>query len=74
MEQQAHAGLAEAVLKVRIEKNQTLRTGNWEMWPLDAAQQHYAALDAYASLLLHKASNPRSGSRLLLSKCGLRAW
>ncbi|CAK0738070.1 hypothetical protein CVIRNUC_000989 [Coccomyxa viridis] len=48
------ARLAEAVLKVRIEKIQSVRTGNWEMWPLDAAQQQYAALDAYASLLLYK--------------------
>ena len=66
MKQQAHAGLAEAVLKVYIDKNQTLRTGNWEIWPLDAAQQHYAALDAYASLLLYKASNTRSENTLLL--------
>ena len=68
MKQQAHAGLAEAVLKARIEKNQTLRTGNWEMWPLDAAQQHYAALDAYASLLLYKASTPIQVDRLSLSR------
>ena len=46
------------MLKVRIEKNHTLRTGNWERWPLDAAQQQYAALDAYAALLLYKASSP----------------
>ena len=63
IEHQAHAGLVEAVLKLRIEKNQTLRTGNWEVWPLDAAQQHYAALDAYASLLLYKVSTSVSGHR-----------
>ena len=67
MKRQAHAGLAEALLKVCIEKNHTLRTGNWEKWPLDAAQQQYAALDAYAALLLYKASSPSSPGRLLLS-------
>lgn len=56
------------MLKVRIEKIQSVRTGNWEMWPLDAAQQQYAALDAYAALLLYKASTPVSGSTLLLLK------
>ena len=50
------AGLAEAALRVSIEKDQTLRTGNWEAWPLTAEQQQYASLDAYASLLLYQAS------------------
>ncbi len=48
------AGLAECVLRRSIEKDQTLRTGNWEIWPLSAEQQQYAALDAYASLLTYK--------------------
>ena len=39
-----------------IEKDQTLRTGNWEAWPLTAEQQQYASLDAYASLLLYQVS------------------
>ena len=51
-----HAGLAECVLRRSIEKDQTLRTGNWEAWPLSAEQQQYAALDAYASLLIYKVS------------------
>lgn len=62
------AGLAEAALKVCIEKDQKLRTGNWEAWPLNAAQQQYAALDAYASLLLYQVSVgifPWQGWRLL---------
>ena len=50
------AGLAQCVLRRSIEKDQTLRTGNWEIWPLSAEQQHYAALDAYASLLAYEVS------------------
>jgi len=48
--------LAESVLKRSIEKDQTLRTGNWERWPLKVEQQQYAALDAYASLLIYQVS------------------
>ena len=43
-------------MKGSIEKDQTLRTGNWERWPLNAEQQQYAALDAYASLLIYQVS------------------
>ena len=46
----------ESVLRRSIEKDQTLRTGNWEAWPLSAEQQQYAALDAYASLLIYRVS------------------
>ncbi|CAL5223984.1 g6596 [Coccomyxa viridis] len=48
------ARLAECTLRRSIEKDQTLRTGNWQIWPLSAEQQQYAALDAYASLLIYK--------------------
>lgn len=50
------AGLAAAVLRADVEKEQGLRTSNWEAWPLSQEQQHYAALDAYASLLLYQVS------------------
>ena len=46
--------MAEWCLRRSIGKDQTLRTGNWEIWPLSAEQQQYAALDAYASLLAYK--------------------
>lgn len=49
------AGLVEAVLFSRLDKNNRVRCGNWEARPLDAAQQRYAALDAYAGLAVHLA-------------------
>ncbi len=42
------------MLHVAIEKDQELRTSNWEAWPLSREQQRYAALDALACLLLHQ--------------------
>lgn len=48
------AGLAAAVLSAELAKDQGLRTSNWETWPLSLDQQQYAALDAYASLLLYQ--------------------
>ncbi|BDA48518.1 probable Werner syndrome ATP-dependent helicase homolog at N-terminal half [Coccomyxa sp. Obi] len=48
------ARLAAAVLSAEVEKDQGLRTSNWETWPLSLEQQHYAALDAFASLLLYQ--------------------
>ena len=51
-----YAGLAAAVLSAEVDKDQGLRTSNWETWPLSFEQQHYAALDAFASLLLYQVS------------------
>ncbi|CAL8463613.1 g3147 [Coccomyxa elongata] len=48
------ARLAAAMLSAEVEKDQGLRTSNWETWPLSLEQQHYAALDAFASLLLYQ--------------------
>lgn len=49
------AGLTAAVLGKGLDKEQAdERTSNWEAWPLSAAQQRYAALDALASLLLYQ--------------------
>ncbi|KAK9917730.1 hypothetical protein WJX75_007618 [Coccomyxa subellipsoidea] len=48
------ARLAAAVLSAELAKDQGLRTSNWETWPLSLEQQQYAALDAYASLLLYQ--------------------
>ena len=52
------AGLAAAVLSAELAKDQGLRTSNWETWPLSLEQQQYAALDAYASLLLYQVAPP----------------
>lgn len=52
------AGLAAAVLSAQLAKDQGLRTSNWETWPLSLEQQQYAALDAYASLLLYQVAPP----------------
>lgn len=49
-----YVGLAAAMLSAEVEKDQRLRTSNWETWPLSQEQQHYAALDAFASLLLYQ--------------------
>lgn len=43
----------EEVLSVELPKPQHIRLGNWEQRPLNAEQQAYAALDAFASLLVH---------------------
>jgi hypothetical protein len=48
------AGLAAAMLSAELRKDPGLRTSNWETWPLSLEQQQYAALDAYASLLLYQ--------------------
>lgn len=45
----------ERLLKRRLPKPQQLRCGNWEQVPLSQEQQHYAALDAFASLLVGRA-------------------
>ena len=39
----------ERLLGRRLPKPAGLRCGNWEQVPLSAEQQHYAAVDAYAS-------------------------
>lgn len=46
--------LVKTLLKKEMEKPKSLRLGNWERVPLNENQQHYAALDAYISLLLHE--------------------
>jgi ribonuclease D len=47
------AGLVEEVLSCNLPKPQPIRLGNWERKPLSSEQQHYAAMDAHACLLLH---------------------
>ncbi|GIM13601.1 hypothetical protein Vretimale_16672 [Volvox reticuliferus] len=44
------AALVETVLRRQLPKPKNIRCGNWEKRPLEAAQQRYAALDAYAGL------------------------
>ncbi|GLI65811.1 hypothetical protein VaNZ11_009434 [Volvox africanus] len=44
------SALVETVLRRQLPKPNNIRCGNWEKRPLDAAQQRYAALDAYAGL------------------------
>ncbi|EFJ48923.1 hypothetical protein VOLCADRAFT_90238 [Volvox carteri f. nagariensis] len=44
------AALVATVLKRHLPKPNSLRCGNWERRPLDAAQKRYGALDAYAGL------------------------
>lgn len=46
-------GLVEEVLNLQLPKPQGVRCGNWEARPLSPDQQRYAALDVFASLLLH---------------------
>ena len=45
----------ERLLGRALPKPQSLRCGNWEQFPLSAEQQFYAAMDAYASLLVGQA-------------------
>jgi ribonuclease D len=47
------AGLVEEVLALELPKPQAVRLGDWERRPLTLEQQRYAAMDAYACLLLH---------------------
>ena len=46
--------LSEMLLKQTIDKQSKIRLGDWENFPLDDKQISYAAIDAYASLLLFK--------------------
>ena len=48
------AGLATNQLGYRLRKNYDVRCGDWEEYPLSDAQLEYAALDAYASLLVYQ--------------------
>jgi hypothetical protein len=60
------AGLATAVLNLSFEKDEKLRTSNWELFPLSPAQRQYAALDALASFLLYEvAQSARAGNCVL---------
>lgn len=45
----------ERLVRRRLPKPSGLRCGNWEAVPLSAEQQHYAAVDAYASYLCGRA-------------------
>eukprot|EP00775_Hariotina_reticulata_P011580 gene11580-11724_t len=47
------AGLVEEVLTLQLPKPVGVRCGNWEARPLSQEQKLYAALDVFASLLLH---------------------
>lgn len=46
------AGLTEELLERALDKRNDIRCSNWEQCPLTAAQQAYAATDAYAALKL----------------------
>ena len=48
------AGLAWHLFRVTVRKDEAVRCGNWEQLPLTAAQQKYAATDAYAALKLYE--------------------
>lgn len=41
------------MLALHLPKPQSIRLGNWERRPLSREQQNYAAMDAWACLLLH---------------------
>ena len=43
------------LLHYRLPKPVGTRCGNWEQYPLSSEQRHYAALDAFASLLVGRA-------------------
>ncbi|KAG5890857.1 hypothetical protein JTB14_016290 [Gonioctena quinquepunctata] len=45
--------LVDHLLDLRISKDKKVRNSNWHIIPLTAAQQKYAAIDSYASLLLY---------------------
>ncbi|XP_018569688.1 Werner Syndrome-like exonuclease [Anoplophora glabripennis] len=45
--------LVDYVLQMRIDKNKKVRMSKWHKFPLSVDQQKYAAIDAYASLLLY---------------------
>ncbi len=47
------ADLCADVLHRTLPKPSGVRCGRWEARPLSAAQRNYAALDAFASLMLH---------------------
>jgi ribonuclease D len=47
------AGLVEEVLNKQLPKPSGVRCGNWEARPLSQKQKLYAALDVFASLLIH---------------------
>jgi len=49
----ALAGLVEEVLTRQLPKPTGVRCGNWEARPLSQDQNMYAALDVFASLLVH---------------------
>lgn len=48
------AGLTEELLHLALDKRNDIRCSNWELCPLTAAQQAYAASDAYAALKLYQ--------------------
>ncbi|CAH0562517.1 unnamed protein product [Brassicogethes aeneus] len=45
--------LVNRILKMKINKDKKVRMSKWHIIPLSEAQQKYAAIDAYASLLLY---------------------
>ena len=46
--------LTETLLEKTIQKSKSLQLSNWEDFPLSDSQLQYAALDAYASLILYE--------------------
>lgn len=43
-----------------LDKRSDIRCSNWEQCPLSAAQQAYAATDAYAALKLYQVRIPEA--------------
>lgn len=48
------AELAESVLGASLSKEAAIRQGDWTMIPLSAELRRYAALDAFASWMIHQ--------------------
>ncbi|KAK6170778.1 hypothetical protein SNE40_019088 [Patella caerulea] len=46
-------GLVKNVLRMKLNKEGSIRCGNWANFPLSEEQQKYAAIDAFASLKLY---------------------
>ncbi len=56
-------GLVRNLLKKRLDKADSPRLSDWTRVPLSAEQLRYAALDAYAGLLVYEELNRRRSLR-----------
>ncbi|XP_042194534.1 Werner syndrome ATP-dependent helicase homolog [Callorhinchus milii] len=50
-------GLVKHLFKKRMCKDDAVRCSGWDQFPLSDEQQHYAAIDAYAGLLIYQKLN-----------------